>query len=308
MPTSVYISQGYRNEQLLYEDLVIESIRNFGQDVYYLPRNIVIRDGVLNEDIESSFNDAYAIEMYLESTDGFEGEGHILTKFGLEIREQANLIVAKRRWNQLVGTWNNEIDGIRPKEGDLIYIPFSRTLFEIRHVEYKVPFYQLQNLPVYRLECELFEYRSEKIDTGIPELDVYEQLYAASTTFQISGGTKSFIAGESISQRFGDTASGFVTITGEVASFERDATNGSLANLKVVGIVSDDADYVGFELGSIYSNDSTNTAWSITKIYGINDGDDLNIGNDSFTQNSFFETKADDIIDFSESNPFGEIS
>jgi hypothetical protein len=308
MPTSVYISQGYRNEQLLYEDLVIESIKNFGQDVYYLPRNIVIRDGVLNEDIESSFTDAYAIEMYLESTDGFEGEGNILTKFGLEIREQANLIVAKRRWNQLVGTWNNEIDGVRPKEGDLIYIPFSKTLFEIRYVEYKVPFYQLQNLPVYRLECELFEYRSEKIDTGIPELDVYEQLYAASTTFQISGGTKSFIAGESISQRFGDTASGFVTITGEVASFERDATNGSLANLKVVGIVSDDADHVGFELGSIYSNDNTNTAWSITKIYGINDGDDLNIGNDSFTQNSFFETRSDDIIDFSESNPFGEIS
>lgn len=308
MPTSVYISQGFRNEQLLYEDLVIESIKNFGQDVYYLPRNIVIRDGVLNEDIESSFTDAYAVEMYLESIQGFEGDGTILSKFGLEVREQANLIVAKRRWEQLVGTWNNEIDGVRPKEGDLIYIPFSKTLFEIRYVEYKVPFYQLQNLPVYRLECELFEYRSEKIDTGIPELDVYEQLYGSSTTFKISGGTKSFIAGESISQTFGDTASGFVTITGEVASFERDSSNPSLANLKVVGIVSDDSGYIGFELGSIYSNDNTNTAWSITKIYGINDGDDLNIANDNFTQNSFFETRADDIIDFSESNPFGEIS
>jgi hypothetical protein len=303
MPTNVYISQGYRNEQLLYEDLVIESIKQYGQDVYYLPRNLVIKDGILNEDIESSFTDAYAIEMYLDSLEGFEGDGTILSKFGLEIRDQANLIVSKRRWEQLVGTWNNQIDGIRPKEGDLIYIPFSKTLFEIRFVEHERPFYQLQNLPVYRLECELFEYRSEKIDTGIPELDVYEQLYGSATTFQISGGTKSFIAGEIVAQ----TIDG-VTITGEVSSFKRDGTNGSLADLKLVGITSDDTSQIGFQLGSIFSNDSTNTEWSITKIYGINDGDDKYMPNDVFGDNSNYEILGDDIIDFTETNPFGEIS
>lgn len=303
MPTSVYISQGYRNEQHLYEDLVIESIKHYGQDVYYLPRQVVIKDGILNEDIESSFNDAYAIEMYLESLEGFEGDGTVLSKFGLEIRDQANLIVAKRRWEQLVGTWNNEIEGVRPKEGDLIYIPFSKTLFEIRFVEHERPFYQLQNLPIYRLECELFEYRSEKIDTGIPELDVYEQLYGASTMFQISGGTTSFVAGESISQ----TING-ATITGEVASFERDSDNPALANLKVVGITSDDSAYVAFQVGSIFSNDNTNTSWSISQIYGINDGDDKYMPNDDFGDNSNYEIVGDDIIDFSESNPFGEIS
>lgn len=308
MPTSVYISQGYRGEQNLYEDIVIESIKNYGQDLYYLPREVVIRDGILEEDIESKFSDAYAIEMYVESIDGFEGEGTLLSKFGLEIRDQVTLIVAKRRWEQLVGIWNNSIDGVRPKEGDLIYVPFSRTLFEIRFVEHEKPFYQLNNLPIYRLECELFEYRSESIDTGIPELDQFEQRFASSTTFQISGGTKSFVAGESISQQIGDTASGIATITGEVAEFNRNEDNSSLADLKVVGITSDDSNYTTFTLGSIYSNDNTNTSWSITDIYDINDGDDKYLGNDDGSQNSSFETLADDIIDFSESNPFGEIS
>lgn len=171
MPTNKYFTQGVPSEQRLYEDIVIESIQFYGQDIYYLPRNIIQLDNILNEDIESTFDKSYVIEMYPENTDSFEGEGDLFAKFGVEIRDQATFVVSKRRWNKLTNEATNGIDQVRPNEGDLIYLPMSKSFFEIKFVEHESPFYQLKNLPLYRLQCELFEYRGENFETSIEEID-----------------------------------------------------------------------------------------------------------------------------------------
>ena len=118
MATNAYIKQGMRSEQALLQDLVIESLKMYGQDVYYLPRTIVNEDTILYDDIPSLFASSYRIEMYIENTEGFDGEGDLFTKFGVEIRDQATFIVAKRRWDQTVSRLSNLIDGGRPREGN----------------------------------------------------------------------------------------------------------------------------------------------------------------------------------------------
>jgi len=178
MATNRYFNQGARSEQGLYEDIVIESLKIYGQDVYYLPRDIVNEDRILGEDVPSRFNSSYKVEMYIENIDGFDGEGDLFTKFGVEIRDQATFVLARRRWAQTIQRYDNEIQAIRPLEGDLLYIPFSSKLFEITHVEHEQPFYQLQNLPTYKLRCELFEYSDEDLDTGIDAIDDIERSYA----------------------------------------------------------------------------------------------------------------------------------
>ncbi len=161
---NLYFSAGARSEQNLYEDLIIESIKIYGQDLYYLPRDLVNVDDVFREDPVSSFNSNYLLEMYVDNIDGFDGEGDLFTKFGVEIRDQVTFTVAKRRWQQTVMRYDNEIQGIRPLEGDLVFTPFSKKIFQIMHVEHEQPFYQLNNLPVFKLQCELFEYNDEDFD------------------------------------------------------------------------------------------------------------------------------------------------
>ena len=178
MPRNVYFSQGSNAEQTLFEDIQIEALRIYGQETYYLPRKIVTRDMILNEDRESLFDDAYMIEMYVDDIEGFGGEGNLMSKFGIEIRDEVTFVVARRTWNKLVGIWNNTIDNFRPNEGDLIYLPLSNSLFEISFVEHEQPFYQLKNLPVYKLQCRLFEYNDEDFRTGIEELDEIERVNA----------------------------------------------------------------------------------------------------------------------------------
>jgi len=178
MATNFYVNQAVRSEQNLYEDIVLESIKMYGQDVYYLPRDIVNENKVFGEDVPSSFNSSYKVEMYVENVDGFDGEGDLFTKFGVEIRDAVTLVVSRKRWSQTVQRFDNEITGQRPREGDLIYVPFTKKLFEIMHVEHEQPFYQLTNLPTYKLRCELFEFSSETLDTGIEEIDDIARDYA----------------------------------------------------------------------------------------------------------------------------------
>jgi len=161
MATSVYFSGAVKSEQDLYEDLVTESIKIFGQDVVYLPREQISEDDLLNE-TWNQYTQAYPIEMWLENAEGFEGDGNLLGKFGLEIRDQANFVVTKRRWDQVVGqnltfAQGNQLVG-KPAEGDLLYLTMTQRLFEIKYVEPKAPFYQLANLPSYTMTAELFEY------------------------------------------------------------------------------------------------------------------------------------------------------
>jgi len=178
MATNLYFSQKVRSEQNLYEDIVIESLKMYGQDVYYLPRDLVNEDSILGDDPVSSFNSSYRVEMYVENIEGFDGEGDLFTRFGVEIRDEATFVVSRRRWSDTVQRYDNEITVQRPAEGDLIYLPLSKSMFQISHVEHEQPFYQLSNLPVYKLRCQLFEYSGEDLDTGVNEIDVIEKKYA----------------------------------------------------------------------------------------------------------------------------------
>ena len=176
MPRSVYHSHGNRQEQLFHEDLIVESIFHYGQNFYYIPRTLVGKDEILGEDRLSEFKSAYGIEMYLENATGFEGQGAFIQKFGLMMEQSATLTVARRRWEQLVGRFGKTILPNRPTEGDLLYFPLTGGLFEIKFVQHQDPFYQLGKLYVYKLQVELFQYASERINTGIPEIDNFEDL------------------------------------------------------------------------------------------------------------------------------------
>src|SRR6056300_1150201 len=158
MATNLYFSQGRKSEQDLYEEIIIESLKMYGQDVYYIPREIVNRDRIFEDDSVSRFSDAYKIEMYIENIEGFDGEGDLFTKFGVEIRDAATFIVSRRRWGSVIAE-NEESDVVqffRPREGDVIYLPLSQSMFQIMKVETETPFFQLKNLPTFRMRCELF--------------------------------------------------------------------------------------------------------------------------------------------------------
>ena len=165
---------GNTNEKRLYEDLIIEGLKIYGQDVYYLPRTLVNQDLVLGEDVLSKFDDSYLIETYIETTEGFQGEQELISKFGLEIRDDTTFVIAKRRWQDQVDNTATLIKEGRPNEGDLIYVPLFNSFFEIQFVEDQEPFFQLGNLPVYKLRATKFEYSSERLDTGITAIDEAE--------------------------------------------------------------------------------------------------------------------------------------
>ena len=165
-------------EKRLYENLIIEGLKIYGQDVYYLPRTLVNRDLILGEDVASKFNAAYLAEMYMETTEGFAGQQEIINKFGLEIREDTTFMVSKRRWLDLVDDPATMIVSGRPNEGDIIYMPLMNSFFEIQFVEDQEPFFQLGQLPVYKLRCTRFEYSSERLDTGVSEIDAAEDKYS----------------------------------------------------------------------------------------------------------------------------------
>lgn len=176
MARNAYFSHGIRNEQILIEDIIVESLSIYGQDFYYIPRKLVAKDEILGEDRLSEFKTAYPIEMYMENVEGFEGQGAFIQKFGLMMEQTATLVMARRRWEQLIGRFDQPILPNRPCEGDLIYYPLSKGLFEIKFVQHQDPFYQLGKLYIYKLQIELFQYASEHIDTGVSEIDAVETL------------------------------------------------------------------------------------------------------------------------------------
>ena len=304
MARSPHFSQKVKSEQNLYEDIIIESMKIYGQDVYYLPRTIVNEDSILGEAIASSFGSSYKIEMYLENTDGFDGEGDLFTKFGVEIRDEATFIVARKRWSQTVASSSNAITVLRPKEGDLIWLSLSNKLFEILHVEHESPFYQLSNLPTYKMRCQLFEYSGEDLDTGIADVNSIQSDfgYRVSLTMDSDGiprvasdGTtvSGFIIGENITQTF---TSGTI-LTGEVAAWS-DSDN----ILHLVNFGADDGAFhlpvVGRQVVGATSNNTT-TVTAVSEELKQNENE----------QNSVFETTNDvmSFLDFSETNPFGDV-
>ena len=190
MARNFYFSEKVRSEINLYESLVIEALKIYGQDVYYLPRSIVNEDVLLGEDPTSHFASSHKIEMYIENTEGFSGEGDLFTRFGVEIRDEATFIVSKTRWSAQVRRADNALQGDRPTGGDLIYLPLTKSMFEINHVEHEQPFYQVQNVPVYKMRCTLFEYTGEDFDTGVEGIDQVERDYAYQYVVQLLGPKK----------------------------------------------------------------------------------------------------------------------
>jgi len=156
-------------EQTLIEDLIIESIRIYGLDCWYVPRALGAKDDLLNEDDLPIFDQAYMIEMYVKNVEGFEGDGQFLSKFGLQIRDSMTLSVSMRRFSEDVALYNEQI---RPNEGDLIYFPLTRKMYEVMFVDNKPIFYQLGALQMYDLRCELMEYSNEVFNTGVEEIDI----------------------------------------------------------------------------------------------------------------------------------------
>ena len=174
--THPLFGHGNVNEQNLLEDLIIESLHHYGINFFYIPRTLVSKDDILGEDRLSEFKNSYPIEMYFENVESLGGQQFYIQKFGMMVEQTATLVVARRRWNQLIGRYGKTIIPSRPNEGDLIYFPLTNGLFEIKFVDHQNPFYQLGKLYTYKLEVELFQYSSERLNTGIPEIDVFESL------------------------------------------------------------------------------------------------------------------------------------
>jgi hypothetical protein len=176
MALNPFFLHGSPSEQRLVQDNINELLRMAGIEVIYIPRKFVRKELIVKEISSSKFDDNFAIEMYLNNQEGYTGQGDILTKFGVSLKDEVNLLVSRERFEDFISPFLNPDDpeielSSRPREGDLIYFPLGQRLFEVKFVEHENPFYQLGKLFVYELSCELFEYEDEIIDTTIPEVD-----------------------------------------------------------------------------------------------------------------------------------------
>ncbi len=187
---NVYFSHGTITEQRLYEDLIIESLQIYGHDVYYLPRELDNIDRLFREDTLAKFDENYLIEMYISNYEGPEGDGTLLTRFGVRIAEEITFIISKRRWEDLVSSSNNLVTSERPNEGDVIYFPLTNQLFQIKFVEHQKPFRQLNEIQTYQLVCEVMEYTDERLETGVDEIDKLRRDVGFSLTFSLTRGVK----------------------------------------------------------------------------------------------------------------------
>ena len=284
MPTNVFFNHAVQSEQHLYEDLVVESLRMYGQETFYLPRQIVETDTIFDEDVQSKFGDAYSVEMYIENAEGFEGEGDLMSKFGVEIRDQATFVLSVRSWERFVATDQNLATSLRPNEGDLIYLPLSGSLFEIKFVEHEQPFYQVGKLFVFKLQAELFEYAGEDFDTAT-DADFVETEQAYRVDLRMNAGN-SYTIGENV------TLNG--TVVGEVVGYSEDITPNQLEVIHVT---------TTFRVGDTIVGASSGTSRTISSITDL-----TTMSQDANAQNLDFESKADNYLDFSETNPFGEVT
>jgi len=305
-------------EQSLYANLIAEAIQIHGHDVYYLDRTLVAEDKVLGEDALSKFNTQSLIEMYMEdSGGGYAGEQELMSQFGLQNLSEATFVVSKTRFQEktkqlqietatdstssgsiqlesgtitesaLAGeifyilNESDATDADRPLEGDAIYHPVLKKLFEINFVDHDEPFHQLDNNPVYKMRCRLFDYGSEALDTGITEIDaIGTSLSTASSDYQIT-----------LEQ---------ATIVGEGLTVDRSYYTADISNVTVDAVtISADDDPASF--GESILLETGSDEYIISEDYYIGD-----YVNDKTSQNELFDTLDDTVLDFSESNPFGD--
>ena len=259
---------GHHAEKRVHEDIIIEGLKIYGQDIYYLPRTLVNRDLVLGEDTSSRFDDSYLLEMYFETNEGFAGENEIINKFGLEIRDDTTLVLSKRRFEEHVANKATLTASGRPNEGDVVFVPLLNSYFEIQFVEDQEPFYQLGNLPVYKLKVTRWEYSNEEINTGNEVLDQTEDKYTLNE----------------LAHRFTlEYGQEVLTGRGSIALEDyHDYSTGKPAFLM-------NETYTGAEVVQTQSPYASNLDLNTEAGYGT-------VGDLS-----------DDILDFTERNPFGEV-
>jgi len=284
--TNLLKANGSAQEQKFMENLVVESIEIYGQDIYYVPRNLVNRDTVFGEDSDSQFDSARAIRAYVNNVEGWEGQGELLSKFGVRVEDKTTFIFSREKFKEKVDDLEVlNVEG-RPNEGDLIWFPTTKHLFQIQFVEAEKPFYQLGKGYVWECQCELFEYSDEDLDTGVAEIDAIETAFANAITVNFAvGGSADFTVGEIV-------AGGNSNVTAEVKAW--DSSNRQLQVFNRSGI---------FTIPETVTGQTSGAAWTTASYNTLN-----NVNTeDSIDQNYAFELADDDILDFSEANPFGSV-
>lgn len=297
-------------ERNLIDELTIETIKAMGRDVIYIPRDYLIIDNLFGEDPESKFTQGYPVEMYILETQRFEGNRDIIAKFGIQITDRATLTVSKTRFEYEVTTRRTEIK--KPREGDLIYLPMSGSLFEINFVEDETPFYQLGGLNTYILNIELFTYEGESIDTGITQIDDIEDLrksyaiLAPTSLYGVSGSSGSkLLTGESIYQVLGITGSGatlsIATSTATSLLFIEGTTQSLLYLTGISGTVSYAATQTikGAVSGAEYYFGGT---YSVSNIVSPTDP----VTGENVIDNDLLQSGGLNIFDFTDIDPFSE--
>ena len=229
MARNVFFTHGTRNEQFLQQNLVEEYIKMFGMDVLYIPRQLIAKDNVFNEEVVSQFDDSYIIEAYLENFDGFQGGGDLLTKFGIRQTDEITLVISQQRFSDLISQFlllDQDIEvGERPQEGDLRYFPLSSNYFEIKFVEHEEPFYQLGKNYTYKLKAELFEYSDEGGEFFAGDDEMIDTGYTVQYYYLVSPG---------------QSASATPLLTGDVVTQAVVNTNGSKYNFTPTVTVTGD--------------------------------------------------------------------
>jgi len=299
MALNPYFTKYERSEQNLVDDLVVETIKMHGHELVYLFRESPEIDLVFGEDsLPSVYKIGKPIEMYIQSVDGFEGDGDFISKFGLEVRDSMKVVVSKTRWKQefsgITGGEPPTNNAERPREGDLIYFPMSKGLFEIKFVEHENPFYQFGKNYIYTLTCELAVNAGDSFETDNTEIDTagagVEQGYtefALDVTLVTGSGT--YAIGEKVTQG---------SATARVLKWTPPSglTLAVLRLEKVIGVfTASPTPIVGADSGASWAYSSQTTT-------GVSVGPT----DSTVTQNPEFDIELDRIVDFTENNPFSE--
>ena len=284
-----FFQQGSKTEQSLIQDLINEQLRMYGVEVYYIPRKYATTNTIIREVVESKFDDAYPLEAYVNTYEGYDGQGTILSKFGVQPIDDLTLTISKERFEEYITPLTKNLPDIelatRPKEGDLIYFPLSDNVFEVKFVEHESPFYQFGKLYTYKLKCELFEYSNEVTGEGIfatqeDEGFIVKYYYDEST---LSG-----------SPEVGELVTGSITgLTARINSWN--------PNMKYIELraPTGSTEHGQFQVGETLTGSDSGFSINISSF------DELDM-KDTYADNIEFETEGDDILDFTERNPFGE--
>jgi len=284
MPTSPYFPNyysGYSGEQNLVQDLADEQIKLFGTDIYYLPRTL-LNNNTLDDIIYSKFEDQFQIEMYLQNVEGF-GQSEFISKFGLKVTDEIKFIVSQRRWIQEATA--NEYKSInRPLEGDLLFFPLTKDLYEIKFVEVEAIFHQFGKLQFYQITAEIYEMGNESIDTGIADIDLIENILTpAIDIVMLSGsGTLSYEVGE--------------TVTGSISGVTAKVSKWNPIT-RTLTVITRTGTFVEEE---ILTGSESDAEW---EVQSFNTQEDPNT---DYDQNKYIQNESNVILDFNEKNPFGE--